>query len=313
MHLDDPRRSRYKDKTLSARRVLVSIVAVAGTLALASAGGARTTSSVLVYSCGAGYANLCQVNADGSGLKRLTTDGSSTTFAKKYISPSLSRDGRELAYLRGYKLYVLNRATSRLTGPISNDAFLARISPNGTKVGDLEEFPNPSGSGWLMTACVFNSNGSGAKAGRDCEGTTGSFGFAGNNRVLASVSDQYDPKYGRYEKGVCLLDPVKSGCDKFVAAQLGYDLSDPALSPNGKLLAVTQSLPGKTEGRIALYNYATGALVRTLTNGPADAGAVWSPDGSKLAFVRALKSIYTVGVAGGTSRRLVASGRAVTW
>ena len=297
---------------MNVKRVLVSIVAIAGALALASAGGARTTSSVLVYSCGPGYANLCQVNADGSGLKRLTTDGKSNPYAKRYNSPSLSRNGRELAYLRGYKLYVLNRATGHKTAAISNNAWLARISPDGTKVGDLEEFPSATSSGWVMTACVFNSNGSGAKAGRDCEGSTGSFGFAKNNRVLASVSDQLDPKYERYEDGICLLDPVKSGCDKFVAAQLGYDLSDPALSPNGKLLAVTRALPGKTEGQIALYDYATGTLVRTLTNGPTDTGPVWSPDGSKLAFVRAAKSIYTVGVAGGASRLLV-KGRAVTW
>ncbi|MGD0166251.1 MAG: hypothetical protein ABSC51_03055 [Gaiellaceae bacterium] len=298
---------------MKVKRVLVSIVAIAGALALAAAGGARTAASVLVYSCGPGYANLCQVNADGSGLKRLTTDGKAAPFAKRYISPSLSRDGRKLAYLRGYKLYVLSRATGHRTGAISNNAWLARISPDGTKVGDLEQFPSSSGSGWVMTACVFNSNGKGAKAGRNCEGSTGSFGFTGNNRVLASVSDQYDPKYGRYEDGVCLLDPVTSGCDKFVAAQLGYDLSDPALSPNGKLLAVTRSLPGKPEGQIALYGYATGTLVRTLTNGTTDAGPVWSPDGSKLAFVRAAKSIYTVKVSGGAPRRLVASGRAVTW
>jgi hypothetical protein len=252
------------------------------------------------------------VNADGSGLKRLTTDGKSSPATKKYISPSLSRDGSQLAYLRGYKLYVLNRATGHSAGPISNKAWLAQMSPDGKKVGDLEEFPSAMGSGWVMTVCVFNSNGSGPKAGRDCEGSTGSFGFAKNNRVLASVSDQLDPKYGRYEDGICLLDPVKSGCDKFVAAQLGYDLSDPALSPNGKLLAVTRSLPGKPEGQIALYNYATGMLVRTLTNGPTDAGPVWSPDGSQLAFVRAAKSIYTVGVAGGASRLLV-KGRSVTW
>ena len=270
---------------------------------------------MLVYSCGAGYANLCQVNADGSGLKRLTTDASSTVFAKRYLSPSLSRDGRKLAYLRGYKLYVLNRSAGHRTGPISNKAWLARISPDGTRVADLEDFPNPRGLGWpdVMTACVFNSNGSGSKAGRDCEGSTGSLCFTNNSRVLASVSDQYDPKYRRWEDGICMLDPVKSGCDYFVAAQLGYDLSDPALSPNGKLLAVMRALPGKTEGQIVLYDYATGKLARTLTSGRTDAEPVWSPDGSRLAFVRANKSIYTIAVGGGKARRLVAHGRDVTW
>jgi Tol biopolymer transport system component len=131
--------------------------------------------------------------------------------------------------------------------------------------------------------------------------------------MLASVSDKYDENVGRYEKGICVLDANTSGCDTFVAEELGYDLYDPALSPNGKLLAVTRALPGKTLGQIALYDYASGALVRTLTNATTDSGPVWSPDGSKLAFVRAGKSIYTVGVGGGTARQLVAKGRAVTW
>ena len=296
--------------------MLVWIATLVGALALALAptAGARSVSSVLVYSCGAGYANLCQVNADGHGLKRLAANGSPTVYAKRYNSPSLSRDGRKLAYLRGYRLYVQDRVTGHLTRFYMKNAMLARISPDGRRVADLEEFPAaPPFSGWVLTVCVFNSNGAGPKAGRDCEGSTPSFGFANDNRVLASVSDQYDSKYDRYEKGICMLDPVTSGCDRWVVFDLGHDLYDPAISPNGKLLAVTRALPGHTEGQIALYDYATAKLVRTLTQGVTDAGPVWSPDGSKLAFVRADRSIYTLRASGGNVRRIVASGRGVTW
>ncbi|HUO72934.1 MAG TPA: hypothetical protein VMU39_19360 [Solirubrobacteraceae bacterium] len=300
-----------------ASGAVVVTVAAAAAFA-ASAATARPASSVLVYSCGSGFANLCQINADGSGQKRLTSDGSSSKYVKKYNSPSLSRDGNKLAYLRGYQLHVLNRVTGHQTGFITNDAFLARISPDGTKVGDLEEFPEPSAPhSWVMTACIFNSNGLGPKAGRDCEGSTGSFGFTNSNRLLASVSDRFDPTSGRWEKGICLLDPVTTGCDSFVAFDLGHDLSDPALSPNGKLLAVTRAVAGQTQGAIALYDYRTGKLVRALTSAAADSGPVWSPDGSRLAFVHGATTssprIYTVSVNGGAARRLVASGRAVTW
>ena len=300
------------------RNAAIGLAAMAIAAAVAVPAAGARVSSVLVYSCGPGFANLCQINADGSAQKRLTTTGSPTVYAKKYNSPSLSRDGKKLAYLLGYRLHVRNLVTGRETGFITNNAFLARISPDGTKVGDLEEFPDVSVPlGWVSTACVFNSNGSGPKAGRDCEGSTGSFGFTNDNRLLASVSDLFDQTYDRYDKGICLLDPVRSGCDAFLAADPGYDLSDPALSPSEKVLAVTRSVPGQTQGEIALYDYATGKLIGALTTGTTDSGPVWSPDGSKLAFVRGAATgsprIYTIAAKGGSARQLVAHGRAVTW
>jgi Tol biopolymer transport system component len=275
------------------------------------AAGARAVSSVLVYSCGRAFENLCQVNPDGSGRRQLTTDGAAR-FPARYISPSLSRDGRKLAYLRGYRLFVLDRATGKRTGPISNEALLARISPDGRKVGDLENFVSVNS----LAVCVFNSNGTGHKSGRDCVGSTGSFGFTNNDRVLASVSAGFSYNYN---KGICLLAADGTGCQSYIAADAAHDLWDPAVSPNGKLLAVTRATPTHVQGAIVLYDYATGRLVRQLTNGTTDSGPVWSPDGSHLAFVRGAMTnsprIYTISVHGraGSERQLVAKGRAVTW
>jgi hypothetical protein len=104
-----------------------------------------------------------------------------------------------------------------------------------------------------------------------CVGTTGSFAFANDDAVLASVSYQYDPKLARYETGTCVLNLVTSGRDRFIAADVGYDLTDPSLSPSGTLLALTRAVPGHGEGAIALYDYSSGRLVRQLTNGATDA------------------------------------------
>jgi Tol biopolymer transport system component len=269
-----------------------------------------------VYSCGRGFANLCLINANGTGARHLTTDGSATVFTRKYNSPSLSRDGTQLAYLRGYRLYVLDRTTGRRID-ISHQALLARISPDGRKVGDVEEFPAATASGWVLTACMFNSNGSGRAHGRDCEGATGSFGFTNSDGMLGSVSHVYDTAYGRYENVICLFDPVNSGCDRFVVAQLGYDLYDPAVSPNGKWVALTRAVPGHVEGAIAIYDLRTGGLVRRLTTGSTDSGPVFSPDGSSVAFVRGAATrsptIDTVPARGGAVKRLVRDARAVTW
>ena len=101
------------------------------------------------------------------------------------------------------------------------------------------------------------------------------------------------------------------------AFDLGHDLYDPGMSPNGKLLAMTRAQAGRVASAIALYDYATGKLVRLLTTGSADSGPVWSPDGSRLAFVRGAATnsprIYTISRTGGKPRLLVTKGRAVTW
>jgi len=282
------------------------IVLVPASLA-GSAAAARTAPSVLVYSCGRAFENLCQVNPDGSGRKQLTSNGRPSPPAR-YAAPSLSRNGTKLAYLLGSQLFVLDRASGRKTGPISNEAELARISPDGTKVGDLENFISVSS----LAVCVFNSNG----AGRDCVGSTGSFAFTNDNRVLASVSagSEYN-----YDKGICLLATDGTGCERYIVADGSHDLWDPAISPNGKLLALTRAAPSQVTGAIMLYDYRTGALVRQLTNGTSDSAAAWSPDGSRLAFVHdtpnGSSSIYTVSVNGraGSGRQLVAKGRGVTW
>jgi Tol biopolymer transport system component len=290
--------------------MLVAVLAVTAILLLPSVAGAAPPKSVLVFSGGKGFASIYQTDSTGKGLKRLLI-GSASPFSKRYGSPSLSRDGKLLAYTLGYKLYVLNRSTGHKTGPLSNGAWLARLSPDGTKVGDLEQYP----SGYLAII-TFNASGAGTDHGRMGLGTTASFGFTSDDRVLAAVSDQYDDAAGRYETGIGLMAQDGTGVERWIAFTMGYDLSDPALSPNGELLAVTRSAPGATEGQIAIYDYATGAFVRTLTTGSKDSGPVWSPDGTRIAFVRGASTpsahIYTVSATGG-SLMSIAAGRSVTW
>ena len=293
-----------------AGALTIGLAILAASAAFAPGAGASTPKSMLVFSGGKGFASIYQTNATGKGLKRLL-NGSASPYSKRYSSPSLSRNGKLLAYTLGYNLYVLNRSTGHKTGPLSNAAWLARLSPDGQKVGDLEQYP-----GGHLAVSTFNASGAGTDHGRMGLGTTSSFGFTSDDRVLAAVSDQYDDAVSRYETGIGLMAQDGTGVETWIAFTMGYDLLDPALSPNGKQLAVTRATPGAAEGQIAIYDYATGAFVQTLTTGSTDSGPAWSPDGTRVAFVRGASTssahIYTVSATGG-SLKSIAAGRSVTW
>jgi serine/threonine protein kinase/Tol biopolymer transport system component len=102
-----------------------------------------------------------------------------------------------------------------------------------------------------------------------------------------------------------------------------YDV-DLDWSPDGKVLAITQTSPGKNSGRIALLSLAD-STTRPLTVPPgqySDDGPVFSPDDSTIAFIRRTVSfvdadIFVVPITGGEPKRLTFDSRQIeaplTW
>jgi dipeptidyl aminopeptidase/acylaminoacyl peptidase len=118
---------------------------------------------------------------------------------------------------------------------------------------------------------------------------------------------------------LCVLAPrgAPELCERTVATDpTGRQLSNPAASPDGRaLVAVAEPfVAGKTQfaGAIALFDPATGALVRDLTTGHADRDPVFSPDGRQVAFTRD-DNLYVVKVAGGAPKLLRRGVREPTW
>lgn len=98
---------------------------------------AAAGASSIVYQCGAAYDNLCRIDPDTASQHQITTDGAGGAYA----SPSLSRDGTRLAFVRGTgTLFTSDASAGARVGPISRSALVAYMNPAGTQVADLENF-----------------------------------------------------------------------------------------------------------------------------------------------------------------------------
>jgi dipeptidyl aminopeptidase/acylaminoacyl peptidase len=100
-----------------------------------------------------------------------------------------------------------------------------------------------------------------------------------------------------------------------LAADPDHELWDPAVSPDGSLVAATRAPLDGFSGDIAIYSAATAQLVRVVSSGPSDSGPTWSPDGRSLAFARGGGGLWVTSATGtpGSERRIVASGIQPVW
>ena len=290
-------------------------VAVAAAV-LAFCGPAAADS--LLYRCGD---NVCRVAPDGTGRTQLTTDGRPGGPAYSWLSAT--RDGSRLAVAKGSFAYVLDGSGRRLDGPLTRGGavLVAQISPDGSQVATLEllgelappPFVAPPGSPptlglhpYLFTAAP---NGSGrAVVARDVVDAA----WLGGRIVRDDRSSQ--APFGR---AICVLAANTSfECGRDLARDPVYDFSAPALSPDGRLMAVARSPAAEDAGTgpIVIYDVASGRPVRALTTGTHDGLPSFSPDGRRIAFSRG-SDIYVIAADGtpGSERRIVSGGLQPVW
>jgi hypothetical protein len=294
--------------------VRIGGLAVALALMLAAPAGAAS----IVYVCGA---NLCRVDpTKPKHVTRLTRDGKAG--GPVYRSPSLSTDGRRLAFVKGRDLYVANaraRAARKL-----DTADLAWLSPDGSQVAyvrsvrviiDPGTFPCCRPPTYGLVPFLF-LRGPGQPQGRTLARAVITAGWL-RDRVIAATFRQQGS--GPRPDDVCLLvPPGASGvCERTIASDGAFTLSAPAASPDGRMLAAVAEpwAAGRAQqfsGAIALFDPSSGAHLRDLTTGTGDGQPAFSPDGKQIAFTRG-RDVYVVKVAGGTARRLVRKGSDPTW
>ena len=208
------------------------------------------------------------MNADGSGVTRLTDNDASDTF------PRWSPDGQRIAFHSdrdgNWEIYVMNPDGSGVTRLTNNEASDAgpSWSPDGQRIAFIS---NRDGN---FEIYVMNADGSGVTRLTDNDALDSTPSWSPDGQRIAFHSDRDG------DSEIYVMNPDGSGVTRLT----NNDASDavPSWSPDGRRIAFHSTRDGDNE--IYVIN-ADGSGVTRLTNNDAiDAYPSWSPDGQRIAF-----------------------------
>ncbi len=297
---------------MGSRRLLAAAAAAVAVLCIETP---PAVADLLVYRCGP---NICRAAPDGTGKKRLTTDG--RPEGPLYSWVSASADGSRLAVARATYAYVLDGAGRQIGDalPRGGIAVVAQMAPDGGQVATIELLPEvspapvgsppgtPGISGFVPYLFVMRADGEAREASARSVIDTGWLG----GRLTRTDSGDTDP----FPYGICVLVVnTDFECEHDVARDPTQDLFNQSFSPDGTLAAAVRS-PDTTigAGPIVIYDAATGAPVRELVGGE-NTQPTWSPDGKRIAFERG-GDLYVARATGAPrERRVVKGGQQPTW
>jgi Tol biopolymer transport system component len=244
---------------------------------------------------GSGGGELYSVNADGSGMRRLTWS------PQVEQEPSWSPDGTRIAYessLGGnFHVWVMDADGSRQTELTSGTQDIDPAwSPDGTQIA----FARPSSNGWNLF--VMKADGSGLRRVSDVFGNDPA--WSPDGRRLAYV--------GPDGIGVVGID----GFDPHRISALGTFAAGPSWSPDGTRIVFSRNNAGGYPGELFVAN-ADGSGEHQLTSdGYANARPAWSPDGTEIVFQRTAtppfgSTLWAIGADGSGLRQIASSGGAI--
>jgi hypothetical protein len=242
---------------------------------------------------------------------------SNGTKKKRYTDISASRSGRRFGLIHGGDLFSARRGL-RARRSLERDVTLVFARPDGAELASIQLrlTPNPACippliCPALLTPWLYLYSPDGRKE-DPVAARTVTAGWL-RNRLMRDTS----------ENGIQVICLLRSNddfeCDRTVAQSPDFDLLDPDGSPDGRFVAATAVPEAANDdddvvvsGRIALFNPATGALVRMITAGTGDSDPAFSPDGKTIAFERG-RSIYVAPTSGGRAKRLIRRGSRPSW
>lgn len=212
--------------------------------------------------------DIYTINADGSGLKRIT-DLPSPAGVR---SPAWSPDGSRIAFVwavypdLGWSIYVMNQDGSQqanLTGgKVTGNPLRPIWSPDGERIAfsSWSEINRPQG------VYVINADGSGLIRVATSALTTGRLAWAPDSSRIAFAPERRDGD-------ISVVRVDGTGLNKIAEGR------SPAWSPDGRTIAFVSARSGNDE--VYVVN-ADGSGLRNLTNHPADDRMpAWSPGAQK--------------------------------
>jgi serine/threonine protein kinase/sugar lactone lactonase YvrE len=209
------------------------------------------------------------INADGSGLERLTNSPGADE------GPAWSPDGSQIAFQSDhdgdYEIYVMNADGSERTQLTSNNSIRdmdPAWSPDGTRLVFQSDRDTPLGS---FEIYVMNADGSAPTRLTDDPEYDGCPVWSTDGARVAFLSNRNG------SGGIYVMN-----ADGTEPQLLADDGACPAWSPDGNRIVFTSNRDGNSE--IYVMN-ADGSGQANLSQQPAfDYGPAWSPDGTQIAF-----------------------------